>query len=71
MKYTFEPGDVVRLASGGPRMTVEYVTCGRTAKCVWWPSQQDSLQAFDSHAGDVKELFFPVASLRPVQEDFR
>jgi uncharacterized protein YodC (DUF2158 family) len=32
---TFKPGDVVRLRSGGPDMTVSLVD-GHNVHCVWW-----------------------------------
>ena len=37
----FKPGDVVRLKSGGPKMTIEAVTDFETAVCVWFCQPDD------------------------------
>lgn len=36
----FKPGDVVRLKSGGPKMTVEFVR-GNEVNCIWFGSEKD------------------------------
>ena len=36
MDLDFEPGDVVQLNSGGPKMTVEAVQSDGTLRCVWF-----------------------------------
>lgn len=37
--HGIEPGDVVGLRSGGPRMTVESVTPPDGVTCTWWCSK--------------------------------
>lgn len=36
----FNPGDVVQLKSGGPRMTVDTVEAGPIYKCVWFEGEK-------------------------------
>ncbi len=52
-KNTINPGDVVHLKSGGPRMTVEWAEDGR-ALCTW----------FDK--ADAKEKVFAIEQLELV-----
>jgi uncharacterized protein YodC (DUF2158 family) len=40
MESTFTIGEVVTLQSGGPAMTVEYITDGYNIKCVWFNKRQ-------------------------------
>jgi uncharacterized protein YodC (DUF2158 family) len=40
MESTFTIGEVVRIKSGGPAMTVEYITDGYNIKCVWFNKRQ-------------------------------
>jgi uncharacterized protein YodC (DUF2158 family) len=40
MESTFKIGDVVRIQSGGPAMTVEYLTDDYNVKCVWFNKRQ-------------------------------
>jgi len=54
--WTPQPGDVVRLRSGGPSMTVLYVNDGDKVKTTW----------FDGRA--PFEAIFPVISLTPAKE---
>jgi len=50
---TFRVGDVVRLKSGGPGMTIEAMECQRSetgadnyfTKCVWYTGTGDTLRA--------------------------
>jgi uncharacterized protein YodC (DUF2158 family) len=57
---SFSVGDVVRLKSGGPKMTVMWLpgpdTSGYT--CAWFPSDEDR-----------KILSFPAESLELVDDD--
>lgn len=48
MAKTFEPkpGDVVQLKSGGPSLTVELVTPGDYANCVWFDGAACSREQF-------------------------
>ena len=41
----FQPGDVVQLKSGGPRMTVENVT-GDEVECVWFEKNKQEYGTF-------------------------
>lgn len=53
-------GDLVKLKSGGPTMTVEAITketAGATVRCVW----------FDD--ADFKRGIFPAATLEKVEDD--
>ncbi len=46
-----KPGDIVRLKSGGPQMTVSYFE-GHNVECVWFGAD-----------GDFKRASFPAAAL--------
>ena len=54
--WTPRPGDVVRLKSGGPDMTVEICNDDQEACCSW----------FD--ASGFSQRFFPAACLTPAKE---
>jgi uncharacterized protein YodC (DUF2158 family) len=54
--WTPQPGDVVRLKSGGPSMTVLYLKDGDKVKITW----------FDGRA--PFEAIFPAISLTPAKE---
>lgn len=61
----FKPGDIVRLRSGGPRMTVERVGKDRLSdeeevSCVW--------TEFDGKKQNVKRDTFPPVVLDQVKE---
>lgn len=61
MKVELEAGDVVRLKSGGPLMTVEEIKTGDNAACVWSsgtrePNGNTQLQRAD----------FPTVSVTPI-----
>jgi uncharacterized protein YodC (DUF2158 family) len=40
MKTHFKKGDTVKLKSGGPKMTIEFITCFDTIMCVWFDKQE-------------------------------
>lgn len=40
MESTFQIGEVVRVKSGGPAMTIEYITDSYNIKCVWFNKRQ-------------------------------
>jgi uncharacterized protein YodC (DUF2158 family) len=44
--YTLQPGDVVRLKSGGPRMTVSAVN-GNEAQLVYWNDQTSEFETWE------------------------
>jgi len=50
MSSEIKPGDVVRLKSGGPKMTVqkigEYMAVGHGAQCVWFDGNKESTKVF-------------------------
>ncbi len=46
MAETFKPGDVVRLKSGGPQMTVSRVDNGRVL-CEWFADKKHEHAFFD------------------------
>ncbi len=53
------PGDVVRLKSGGPRMTVSTVESddrGQFVKCFWFSQSVDGFGAVDGHAFSMECL---------------
>jgi uncharacterized protein YodC (DUF2158 family) len=59
MASDFKPGDVVKLKSGGPKMTIDGIddyTGGRFAKCPWFDGTMN------------KEKLFSLASLKHVEE---
>lgn len=56
---TFKAGDVVKLRSGGPEMTVDYVEDNGYAYCTWYD--------FNTHALN-SERAFRLTSLKIVSE---
>lgn len=54
MADTWNVGDVVRLKSSGPKMTVSYKKDGGSVECVWFDGK------------DVKHFTFPPAALEQV-----
>lgn len=59
MRGLFRPGAIVRLKSGGPRMTVEEVADDGTIRCQWFVGS------------DVKFSYFPAAALKPADSEPR
>lgn len=57
---TFTPGDVVKLVSGGPRMTV---AVGPNVECFWFEMLQDG------QYGELCRGVFPIHSLRKVETE--
>jgi uncharacterized protein YodC (DUF2158 family) len=61
----FKKGDVVRLKSGGPRMTVQdlgsFTGIEDGVVCVWFENNKQQSAVFDraglEHAGETKPLF--------------
>lgn len=58
MKMSYEPGDVVRLNSGSPDLTVEYIGNG--------PRGEDDVRVVWYDGGDIKTDNFPMVCLNPV-----
>lgn len=52
---SFKPGDIVRVKSGGPEMTVKSVT-GKDISCTWFNN------------GTLKRALFVVEELKPVKK---
>ena len=50
----FNPGDVVRLKSGSPSMTVEQVS-GKQALCSWFVDQMPHHETFNDDALTIDE----------------
>ncbi len=54
MSDSFNVGDVVRLKSGGPKMTVEYIDPGSDAgmkvDCVWFEDRKREIGTFAAAA---------------------
>lgn len=44
MSQAFQPGDVVRLKSGGPTMTVAVITDRGGIRCTWFPSDEKAMR---------------------------
>lgn len=58
MSEEFKPGDIVRLKSGGPRMTVESVSTSqptgtRVAQCLWFEGDTRHQNEFALQALEV------------------
>lgn len=45
MPEQFKPGDVVELKSGGPQMTISYIS-GDKVDCVWFEGKQQKSGTF-------------------------
>lgn len=61
---TFKIGDVVRLKSGGPPMTVTRLDADDIVRCAWFPDDQDTKNTFFPSA--ALDLFTPPAPPRPL-----
>lgn len=56
-KHSFEPGDQVRLKSGGPEMTVEEVSeGGETLTCVWWVEKKGVFERRHFNSSVVRKI---------------
>jgi Uncharacterized small protein (DUF2158). len=40
-----QPGDVVRLKSGGAAMTIERQVDGNSVICVWWSQKEEKFES--------------------------
>ncbi|MCY4596593.1 MAG: DUF2158 domain-containing protein [Bryobacterales bacterium] len=52
----FKKGDIVKLKSGGPDMTINVITDRESAECWWFVDGDTKWQTFGLHALDKVDL---------------
>lgn len=63
MRVQIEPGDVVRLKSGGPRMTVQVRDPAGGLRCAWFDVTGTGDPSFATFPQDALELSPPFAAV--------